>query len=102
MRRLHLPGRTWAQDTYPLNLDATVRDGFEHFYNLDYDGAMQRFETVLRAHPDDPMANAYVLMDTIFRELYRQDLLDTTYYARENFLSSGRKVDITPRRTAAH
>ena len=87
-------GRAWAQDTYPLNLDATVRDGFEHFYNLDYNGAMQRFEAVLRAHPDDPMANAYVLMDTIFGELYRQDLLDTTYYARENFLSSGRKVDI--------
>ncbi len=87
-------GRAWAQNTYPLNLDPVVRDGFEHFYNLDYDGAMQRFEAVLRAHPDDPMANAYVLMDTIFRELYRQDLLDTTYYARENFLSSGRKVDI--------
>ena len=83
-----------AQDTYPLNLDPMVRDGFEHFYNLDYDGAMQRFEAVLRTHPNDPMANAYVLMDTIFRELYRQDLLDTTYYARENFLSSGRKVEI--------
>ena len=88
--------RSRAQDTYPLNLDPTVRDGFEHFYNLDYDGAMQRFEAVLRAHPNDPMANAYVLMDTIFRELYREDLLDTTYYARENFLSSGRKVDIPP------
>lgn len=87
-------GNVPAQDTYPLNLDPAVRDGFEHFYNLDYDGAMQRFEAVLRAHPNDPMANAYVLMDTIFRELYRQDLLDTTYYARENFLSSGRKVDI--------
>ncbi len=87
-------GQARAQDTYPLNLDPTVRDGFEHFYNLDYDGAMQRFELVLRAHPDDPMANAYVLMDTIFRELYRQDVLDTTYYARENFLSSGRKVEI--------
>ncbi len=91
---LAFAGGAWGQDTYPLNLDATVRDGFEHFYNLDYDGAMQRFEVVLRAHPDDPMANSYVLMDTIFRELYRQDLLDTTYYARENFLSSGRKVDI--------
>ncbi len=83
-----------AQHTYPLNLDPTVRDGFEHFYNLDYDGAMQRFEAVLNAHPQDPMANAYVLMDTIFRELYRVDLLDTTYYARENFLSSGRHIQI--------
>ncbi len=85
-----------AQHTYPLNLDPTVHDGFDRFYNLDYDGAAQRFETVLRAHPDDPMANAYVLMVVAFRELYRQDLLDTTYYARENFLSSGRKVTVDP------
>lgn len=84
-----------AQSTYPLNLDPTVREGFQRFYNLDYDGAMQRFEAVQKRHPDDPMANAYVLMDVIFRELYRQDLLDTTYYARENFLSSGRKVQIS-------
>ena len=85
-----------AQSTYPLNLDPTVHDGFEHFYNLDYDGAMQRFQEVLQAHPQDPMAVSYILMDTIFRELYRQDLLDTTYYAHEHFLSSGHKSDVTP------
>ena len=84
-----------AQSTYPLNLDPTVRDGFQRFYNLDYDGAMQRFEQVQRQHPQDPMATGYVLMDTIFRELYRQDLLDTTYYAREHFLSSGHKSDVS-------
>lgn len=83
-----------AQSTYPLNLDPVVREGFQRFYNLDYDGAMQRFEAVQKNHPNDPMANAYVLMDTIFRELYRQDLLDTTYYAHENFLSSGHKAQI--------
>jgi tetratricopeptide (TPR) repeat protein len=77
-----------------LNLDPTVREGFQRFYNLDYDVAMQHFEQVQRAHPDDPMANGYVLMNTIFRELYRQDLLDTTYYAHEHFLSSGHKSDI--------
>ena len=83
-----------AESTYPLNLDPQVRDGFKHFYDLDYDGAMSRFEGVLQKHPQDPMANGYVLMVTIFRELYRQDLLDTTYYAHENFLSSGRKIEI--------
>lgn len=84
-----------AQDTYPLNLNPVVRDGFQHFYNLDYDGAMARFEQVQKSHPQDPMASGYVLMVTIFRELYRQDLLDTTYYARENFLSSGHKSNIS-------
>jgi hypothetical protein len=83
-----------AQNTYPLNNDPQVRDGFQRFYILDYDGAMQRFQAVEREHPQDPMAAGYVLMDTIFRELYRQDLLDTTYYAHEHFLSSGHKSDI--------
>jgi tetratricopeptide (TPR) repeat protein len=84
----------YAQDTYPLNNDPTVREGFRLFYNLDYEGSMQKFEQVQKAHADDPMANGYVLMDMIFRELYRQDLLDTTYYAHEHFLSSGHKSDI--------
>lgn len=83
-----------AQHTYPLNNDPQVREGFQRFYNLDYDGAMQKFDPVMKAHPQDPMAVGYVLMDTIFRELYRQDLLDTTYYAHEHFLSSGHKSDI--------
>lgn len=91
---LVLLGTATAQDTYPLNNDPTVREGFQHFYILDYDGAMQRFEAVQREHPQDPMVVGYILMDTIFRELYRQDLLDTTYYAREHFLSSGHKSDI--------
>ena len=64
-----------------------VRDGYEHFYILDYDGALSRFESVLKAHPQDPMAYGYVQMATVFRELYHQDLLDTTYYAHDSFLT---------------
>ena len=80
--------------TDPLNSDPMVRDGRLHFYNLDYDGALSRFETVLKAHPQNPMAIDYVLTVVIFRELYHQDLLDTTYYAHDSFLSSKRAVDV--------
>ena len=80
--------------TDPLNFDPTVREGYTHFYNLDYDGALSRFEQVLKQHPQEPMAMDYVLMVTIFRELYHQDLLDTTYYAHDSFLTTQRKVDI--------
>ena len=59
---------------------------------LDYDGAINRFETVLKAHPDDPMAYGYLQMAMVFRELYHQDLLDTTYYAHDSFLNSKRSV----------
>lgn len=84
----------WADTTYPIVNDPTVRQGMERFYNLDYDGAQQRFESVLRAHPNDPMVMGLLLTVIEFRELYNLDLLDTTYYARENFLSSNRKVQV--------
>jgi hypothetical protein len=80
--------------TDPLNSDPMVRDGLLHFYNLDYEGALQRFEAVDRAHPQNPMAMDYILTVVIFRELYHQDLLDTTYYAHDSFLSSKRNVDV--------
>jgi hypothetical protein len=85
-----------AAHTDPLNLDPTVRAAYERFYNLDYDGALHLFDEVTKAHPQEPMAWDYVLMATIFRELYHQDLLDTTYYAHDSFLSSKRDVPIPP------
>ncbi len=94
---LLLGGLAWAQapmHTDPMNLDPTVRAGYDRFYNLDYDGALAFFDKVQTAHPDAPMAYNYLLMVTIFRELYHQDLLDTTYYAHDSFLSSKRSVAI--------
>jgi tetratricopeptide (TPR) repeat protein len=83
-----------AQHTDPLNLDPAVREGYERFYILDYEGALARFEPVLKAHPNEAIAYGYVLMTTVFRELYHQDLLDTTYYAHDNFLTSKRSVPV--------
>ncbi len=89
-----LPGQSSSAHTDPINLLPEVRQAHERFYNLDYDGALARFETIAHAHPDNPIAQAYVLQVLIFRELYHQDLLDTTYYAHDSFLSSKRKVDV--------
>ncbi len=80
--------------TDPVNLTAQVREAHRHFYNLDYDGALTRFEAIQRANPESAIALDYVQMTLIFRELYRQDLLDTTYYAHDSFLSSKRSVPV--------
>jgi len=82
--------------TDPLNLDPVVRQGYEHFYNLDFDGALGYFNKVTQAHPNEPMAWNYVLVTMIFRELYHQDLLDTTYYAHDSFLSNKRTISVAP------
>src|ERR1700738_2940541 len=83
-----------AAHTDPINLTPQVRDAHEHFYNLDYDGALSRFEAIQKANPQSAIATGYVLMTLIFRELYRQDLLDTTYYAHDSFLTSRRSVPV--------
>jgi hypothetical protein len=82
------------QHTVPLNLDPTVRQGFERFYVLDYDGAYKTFQTVAQQHSNDPMAYNYLLFTVIFRELYHQDLLDTTFYAHDSFLTTKRDVNV--------
>jgi len=73
--------------TNPLNRDPLVQEAFQHFYNLDFPGAIERFERVQAEHPGDPQATALLLDATLFQELYRQDLLDTTFYANDGFLT---------------
>lgn len=90
----------WAQSadvhTAALNRDPQVQDGFRKFYDLDYDGSMVAFQRVLQAHPNDPLAVDYVLSVVIFRELYREDLLDTTLYAHEGFLTGKHLTEEDP------
>jgi tetratricopeptide (TPR) repeat protein len=74
-------------DSNPLNSDPQVRQAYQHFYILDYEGALALFEKVEAAHPTDPIATDYVLNAVLFQELYRLDLLDTTFYAHDGFLT---------------
>ena len=73
--------------TNSLNRDPLVREAFQHFYNMDYPAAIERFERVRQAHPGDPQGTALLLDAELFQELYRQDLLDTTFYANDGFLT---------------
>lgn len=76
-----------AVHTNPLNNDPLVREAYVHFYNLDYPGAVARFERFHEEHPGDPQATTLLLNAVVFQELYRLDLLDTTFYANDGFLS---------------
>ena len=81
-------------DTNPLNEDALVRQAYDRFYILDYDGALSRFEKVEALNPTNPLAVDYVLNAVLFRELYRLDLLDTTFYAHDGFLTGKHSVTV--------
>jgi len=72
---------------YRAGEDPQVKLALDDFYNLEYDKAGARFEGIEKAHPDDPFAVVHILQTTVFRELYRLNLLDTTLYAHDGFLS---------------
>src|SRR5271155_7338 len=83
--------------TDPLNYDPLVRAAYSHIYDLDYDGGLVLLEKFQAAHPGNPLATAYLLNCILFRELYRLDLLDTTFYATDGFLTGKHPVAEDPK-----
>jgi tetratricopeptide (TPR) repeat protein len=90
----------WASEvhTNPLNRDPLVREAFEHFYDLDYAGAVERFERFHAEHAGDPQGTVLLLDAVVFQELYRLDLLDTTFYANDGFLTGKHATEEDPKR----
>ncbi len=86
-----------AVHTNPLNRDPLVREAYDHFYDLDFPGAVDRFQRFRRQHPGDPQASALLLNAEIFNELYRLDLLDTTFYANDGFLTGRHATEEDPK-----
>ncbi|MGA2536628.1 MAG: hypothetical protein ABSF53_11470 [Terracidiphilus sp.] len=92
-------GASWAQVVHssPLNNDPLVKEGFACFYQLDYACALDRFSHVHDMHPGDPQATDMLLETLLFQELYRQDLLDTTFYANDGFLTGKHATQEDPK-----
>ena len=84
-------------DANSLDHDPLVIEAFTHFYNLDYPGAVERFERFHAAHPGDPQATDFLLDAVLFQELYRQDMLDTTFYANDGFLTGRHATEEDPK-----
>lgn len=82
--------------TNAMNLDPQIREAYHHYYDLDYSGAVARFEHYHQQHPGDPHPTALLLNAMVFQELYRLDLLDTTFYANDGFLSGRHVVEEDP------
>ncbi len=75
--------------------DAPTREGFEHFYNTDYDAAIRDFERAQKAHPDDPFAVNHLLQAVLVRELDREGAIDAQLYMGTEFLQT-KNISIGP------
>ncbi len=66
--------------------DPLSQAAFEHYYNLDYDAAVQDFEKIMGRHPNDPFAVNHLLSAIQVRELYRMGAMNTGDYSNDNFI----------------
>ena len=80
---------------YRADQDPQVKEALDDFYNLEYEKALSLFNSIEKAHPEDPFATLHILQAIVFRELYRLNLLDTTLYAHDGFLN-GRPANGDP------
>jgi hypothetical protein len=92
----HLAPAAQGLHTNSLNYDPQVRAAYDAFYNLNFPLAVQRFQKFRSEHPGDPQASAYLLDTLIFQELYSKDLLDTTFYANDGFLTGRHATEEDP------
>jgi hypothetical protein len=80
------PVSTAFRPSDPLNQAA-----FEHYYNLDYDAAIQDFERILARHPNDPFAVNHLLSAIQVRELYRMGAMNTGEYSNDSFIGQAHR-----------
>ncbi|MBI1898199.1 MAG: tetratricopeptide repeat protein [Acidobacteria bacterium] len=82
-----LAAAAWAQE---------LPEGFEHFYNLEYDLALREFEQLARERPNDPNAYNHVAQTVLYRELFRAGALETELVSGGNPFLRRPKVQTTP------
>jgi tetratricopeptide (TPR) repeat protein len=75
--------------------DPATLEGFDHFYNMEYDAAIADFEQAIKTHPQDPFAVNHLLEGVLFRELHREGALDAQLYMGKEFLHE-KKSAISP------
>jgi len=73
---------------------AIVAEGFEAFYNLEYEPAIASFEKALALDPADPQLHNYLAEGLLFRELFRNGALESEIVTGNN--SFVRRISMEP------
>jgi len=85
-----LPSRLPGADSGTV-ADPATASGFDHFYNMDYEHAVQDFERVVEKRPNDAMAVNHLLNAVLVREMYETGAMNTGEYAGNGFIGSAHR-----------
>lgn len=72
--------------------DPLLQAASDHFYNMEYDLAVQEYEKILERHPDDPAAVNHLLSTVLMRELYRMGAMNSGEYANDSFIGQAHRT----------
>jgi tetratricopeptide (TPR) repeat protein len=64
--------------------DSVVARAFDHFYNLEFDEALEGFERAVRARPDSPELHNHVAHAILYRAMYRSGALESELVTGSN------------------
>ncbi len=71
--------------------DSAVEVAFDHFYNMEYDRAIQEFQKIVDKSPNDPSAVNHLLSTVLLRELYRMGAMNSGEYASDSFIGEAHR-----------
>ena len=75
----------WVAMARPLAAqEPLVNEGFDHFYNLEYEEALADFGQAVVQNPDAPELHNYLAETLVFREMFRDGALESELVSGEN------------------
>jgi tetratricopeptide (TPR) repeat protein len=75
---------------------ALIDEGFNHFYNLDYDQAIAAFERAIAQNPELPDLHNHLAQTLIFREMFRNGALESELVSGSNSFLRRPKLNPAP------
>jgi tetratricopeptide (TPR) repeat protein len=76
--------------------EALIEEGFNDFYNLDYDQAISIFEKAIARNPSLPDLHNHLAQALIFREMFRNGALESELVSGSNSFLRRPKLNPTP------
>ena len=80
----------------PLGAQDLVAEGFDHFYNLEYDQAIAAFQKAIAQDPDSPDLHNHLAQTIVFQEMYRNGALESETVSGTNSFLRRPKMNPSP------
>ena len=79
-----------------LAQESVAAQGFDHFYNLEYEQAIADFEKAIAQYPDSPDLHNHLAQTIVFREMYRDGALESELVSGNNSFLRRPKLNPAP------